>query len=92
MMTIEELERAFLDLEFQANRIAKLKEVDPEHLQKFNAHFRLSVRTISRRYRYLGPNCGAAADNSGEARCQPLYARAATCTTLVLGTSQHALP
>lgn len=37
MMTIEELERAFLDLEFQANRIAKLKEVDPEHLQKFNA-------------------------------------------------------
>jgi hypothetical protein len=37
MMTIEALERAFLDLEFQANRIAKLKEIDPDHLQKFNA-------------------------------------------------------
>jgi hypothetical protein len=37
MMTIEALERAFLDLEFQANRIAKLKEIDPEHLHKFNA-------------------------------------------------------
>lgn len=36
MMTIEELERAFLDLEFQANRIAKLKEIDPDHLHKFN--------------------------------------------------------
>jgi hypothetical protein len=36
MMTIEELERAFLDLEFQANRIAKLKEVDADHLHKFN--------------------------------------------------------
>ena len=36
MMTIEELERAFLDLEFQANRIAKLKEVDTDHLHKFN--------------------------------------------------------
>lgn len=35
-MTIEELERAFLDLEFQANRIAKLKEIDPDHLHKFN--------------------------------------------------------
>jgi hypothetical protein len=37
MMTIEALERAFLDLEFQANRIAKLKEIDPDHLHKFNA-------------------------------------------------------
>jgi hypothetical protein len=36
MMTIEELERAFLDIDFQANRIAKLKELDPEHLHKFN--------------------------------------------------------
>jgi len=36
MMSIEELERAFLDLEFQANRIAKLKEIDPDHLHKFN--------------------------------------------------------
>lgn len=36
-MTIEELERAFLDLEFQANRIAKLKQIDPDHLHKFNA-------------------------------------------------------
>ena len=35
-MTIEELERAFLDIDFQANRIAKLKELDPEHLHKFN--------------------------------------------------------
>jgi len=35
-MGIEELERAFLDIDFQANRIAKLKEVDPEHLHKFN--------------------------------------------------------
>ena len=35
-MTIEDLERAFLDLEFQANRIAKLKEVDADHLHKFN--------------------------------------------------------
>lgn len=36
-MSIEALERAFLDLEFQANRIAKLKEIDPDHLHKFNA-------------------------------------------------------
>jgi len=36
MMGIEELERAFLDIDFQANRIAKLKKVDPEHLHKFN--------------------------------------------------------
>lgn len=36
-MTIEALERAFLDLEFQATRIAKLKEIDPDHLHKFNA-------------------------------------------------------
>ena len=36
MMGIEELERAFLDIAFQANRIAKLKKIDPEHLHKFN--------------------------------------------------------
>jgi hypothetical protein len=36
MMSIEELERAFLDIDFQANRIAKLKELDPGHLHKFN--------------------------------------------------------
>lgn len=36
MMSIEELERAFLDIDFQANRIAKLKELNPEHLHKFN--------------------------------------------------------
>jgi hypothetical protein len=36
MIGIEELERAFLDIDFQANRIAKLKEVDPDHLHKFN--------------------------------------------------------
>jgi len=36
MMSIEELERAFLDIDFQANRIAKLKHVDAEHLRRFN--------------------------------------------------------
>jgi hypothetical protein len=36
MMSIEELERAFLDIDFQANRIAKLPQIDPEHLHKFN--------------------------------------------------------
>ncbi|MEY4287460.1 MAG: hypothetical protein RL511_1549 [Bacteroidota bacterium] len=36
MMSIEELERAFLDIDFQANRIAKLPQIDPEHLRKFN--------------------------------------------------------
>lgn len=35
-MSIEELQKAFLDLDFQANRIAKLKNVDPEHLHRFN--------------------------------------------------------
>lgn len=35
-MSIEELQKAFLDLDFQANRIAKLKSVDPEHLNRFN--------------------------------------------------------
>ena len=35
-MSIEELQKAFLDLDFQANRIAKLKEVDPEHLSRYN--------------------------------------------------------
>lgn len=36
MMSIEDLQKAFLDLDFQANRIAKLKGVDPEHLSRFN--------------------------------------------------------
>ncbi len=36
MMSIEELQKAFLDLDFQANRIAKLKGVDLEHLYRFN--------------------------------------------------------
>lgn len=36
MMSIEELERAFLDIDFQANRIAKSKHVDLEHLKRFN--------------------------------------------------------
>lgn len=36
MMSIEELERAFLDIDFQANRIVKLKHVDAEHLRRFN--------------------------------------------------------
>ena len=36
MMSIEELERAFLDIDFQANRIAKSKQVDLEHLKRFN--------------------------------------------------------
>ena len=36
MMSIEELERAFLDIDFQANRIAKSKQVEPEHLKRFN--------------------------------------------------------
>jgi hypothetical protein len=36
MMSIEELQKAFLDLDFQANRIAKLKSVDPEHLHRYN--------------------------------------------------------
>jgi hypothetical protein len=36
MMSIEDLEKAFLDLDFQANRIAKLKEIDPDHLHRFN--------------------------------------------------------
>ena len=36
MMSIEELQKAFLDLDFQANRIAKLKGIDPVHLSRFN--------------------------------------------------------
>lgn len=36
MMSIEELEKAFLDIDFQANRIAKSKQIEPEHLQRFN--------------------------------------------------------
>ena len=36
MMSIEELERAFLDIDFQANRIAKSKQVGLEHLKRFN--------------------------------------------------------
>jgi hypothetical protein len=35
-MSIEELQKAFLDLDFQANRIAKLKGVNLEHLYRFN--------------------------------------------------------
>lgn len=34
-MGIDELERAFLDIDFQANRIAKSKKIDPEQLYKF---------------------------------------------------------
>jgi hypothetical protein len=36
MMSIDELQKAFLDLDFQANRIAKLKGVNLEHLYRFN--------------------------------------------------------
>lgn len=36
MMSIEDLQKAFLDLDFQANRIAKLKGIDPTHLSRFN--------------------------------------------------------
>lgn len=39
MMPIEELNRAFLDIDFQANRIAKLKSLDTAHLQKFNMRY-----------------------------------------------------
>ncbi len=36
MMSIEDLQKAFLDLDFQANRIAKLQGIDPTHLTRFN--------------------------------------------------------
>ncbi|MFM6935682.1 MAG: hypothetical protein ACKOXP_09575 [Flavobacteriales bacterium] len=36
MMTIDELYKAFNDIEFQANRLLKSKSLDQDHLRKFN--------------------------------------------------------